>query len=408
MIRLLTGQPGNGKTSHLINLIRQALAEGRIVYTVGIPKLKLPVIELNRSQIALWHQRVEVLPPEKIKVAKLYAPSKQTDYFDLLKEKQIECSQKFIDAEHISDDVEPITVLTNIAEGALIIVDEAQKGFEPTGVNVPEHIKYLTEHRHHGLDFIFVTQYPFLVHKVVQALVTTHWHIRYTWKGRKIHEWPDWQENPKSASSLETATTSSYSIDESTFKEYESASIHTVVKHKRPFYVYFIMASFLAVPILGYTFVNRMYQKTQVKQFEAKQEKAKNESNIKPSNNNFTVNQPVNEVPQIDVKPAYENVQVVSNQYDWSSIAACVKMRDKCQCYGDGGNKLVIPKPVCESAVDSGWSGRSSNTVINPPLPVPIDSTNNNLVDSARNVDTNFTNSQGMGSRASPNNASQS
>lgn len=358
MIILLTGQPGNGKTSKIINEIRKDLAAGRTVYTVGIPKLKLPVIQISRAQVIKWHEKT------------------------LKKDQIVEMGE------------EPVYELDYIVEGSKIYVDEAQKGFEPSGVKVPEHISFLSEHRHHGLDFVFISQYPFLIHQTIRALITKHWHIRSTWKGRKLHEWPEWQERPQSQTALALSASESYEIDVSTFAEYESASIHTVVKHKRPIYVYFVMASFLLLPIALYFSFARIYAKTQKSPETAAIVKAKtNESAIKSSNNIIKVSGPVNTVSQIE-KPVFENVQIVSTQYDWSTIGACVSSKNKCTCYGDEGNKLAVPDSVCKAAVGYGWSGRSK----------PVASKDEQVYP-ARDVDRDFTNSVGIGSRGSPSNA---
>ncbi len=48
MITLITAPPGYGKTVHAVwNEIRPAIEKGRLVYTSGIPKLKLPTISLK-------------------------------------------------------------------------------------------------------------------------------------------------------------------------------------------------------------------------------------------------------------------------------------------------------------------------------------------------------------------------
>lgn len=392
MITLLTGQPGNGKTSKIINEIRKDLALGRTVYTVGIPKLTLPVIQLTRAQVMLWHERT--LKPDQegayIKNIAFIQPS----YFP-------RPSESFLNAAKMDADIEPVYELDNIVEGSKIYVDEAQKGFEPSGVKVPEHISYLSEHRHHGLDFVFISQFPFLVHQTIRALVTIHWHIRSTWKGRKIHEYPEWQERPQSQTALAMASSESYSIDPTTFNEYESASIHTKVTHKRPFIVYVVMASFILVPVLAYFSVTRIYAKTQPKPaVEISKKDLKNESTFKFGNNVATTSQPALAIAQVAL-PAFQDIQLVSPQYDWSKIAACVEFKKKCTCYGDEGNKLVVPESVCKAGVHNGWSGRNK-----PPSVAQFTekTRSSEQVLPARSEEKYFTNSPGMKLKSSPNN----
>jgi zona occludens toxin len=353
MITLLTAQPGNGKTSKVINLIREALDQGRVVYTVGIPKLILPTIQLTRSQSLLWHERTEVDPLE-LKKRQDRLNKKVPLNFDPL---QDFC--QYYREPYLND--EPTYELNNIVEGALIIIDEAQKGFEPSGVKVPEHISYLSEHRHHGLDFVFVTQYPFLIHQTIRALVTRHWHIRFTWKGRKIHEFPEWQERPQSPTALEVATSEKYEIDKTTFPLYESASIHTTVKHKTPKYVYFIVFVFLLLPFLFYFALMRIYNHTQPSEDLLNE----NVANV------IKVDQPIvlsseehNAITVTEPLQTYEDVSILPKTYDWTSIAACVSSSRKCVCYGDSGNPLVIPDTVCKAAAATGWIRPNQQAVL--------------------------------------------
>ena len=47
-ITLLTAVPGGGKTSYAVwEVIRDAHNKGQIIYTVGIPKLTIPTIDLT-------------------------------------------------------------------------------------------------------------------------------------------------------------------------------------------------------------------------------------------------------------------------------------------------------------------------------------------------------------------------
>jgi zona occludens toxin len=317
MITLLTGQPGNGKTSWIINQIKKDIEAGRVVYTVGIPKLDLACITLPRSAILSWHER----------------DIKEGSY---------------------DDDGEPIYLLRNIQEGSKIYVDEAQKSFAPSGTNVPEHINYLSEHRHHGLDFVFITQFPALVHTTVRALVTTHFHIRLTWSGRRIFEWPDWQNDPKSTTSMQCAVSKRYKIDKSTFKHYESASIHTKVKHTIPVKAFFFLVVLIITPFLVYQSVHRVLAKTDPNQ------KIQQQATASPGEIVFNSNVPKNEiaapvqVPPVPVKATYK-IYELPDIFDWQSVNACVASRSKCTCYDAAAVVLTIPEHVCRVAAQKGW-----------------------------------------------------
>lgn len=332
MITLLTGQPGNGKTAYVVwHIIREAIAQGRIVYTVGIPKLDLAVIPITRAQLAKWHECIPKINP---------------------------------------DDEDEIPKLKNFDEGALFVVDEAQKSWKPSGTNTSPDIEFLSEHRHHGLDFVVLTQFPRLVHATIRVLVTKHFHIRNTWRGRSLYEYPDWQENPHTKSVMQDAVKTKYVIPKEVYKLYESASIHTKLTHKTPIYFYFIVCVFIVLPFLVGLSVYRIYEKTQKPKQQQKivqSSKPNQNQELKPIENNALQNQ------VLDLKQNQElSLQVVSTQYDWSKVGACVVFKNKCKCYGDRAESLVIPDSVCRVAVTDSWGGRSKTA--NPsPDPKPSD-----------------------------------
>lgn len=310
MITLLTGQPGNGKTSFTINYIREELKKNRVIYTCGIPKLTLPVIPINRNKVIEWSKRLPLI-----------------GQFD--------------------DEGEQIYELTEFAEGSLIIVDEAQKSFGLTGTNVPDYIQHLTEHRHHGIDFLFITQAPFLVHQIVRNLASKHYHIRSTWHGRQLYEWADFQEKPTSASSVSIATVKRHTIDPTTFPLYESASLHTKISRSIPFKAWFFGIVMILVPILIFFSFNRVMNRTKPQDPPAETHmiKAADKSPHQPQNM-----QQVTQVQNI-VKTVYKLPEIVN----WSSISACLSMGSNCKCYDQHAVEVEIPPLLCRDAAKKGW-----------------------------------------------------
>ena len=56
-ITLLTAVPGGGKTSYAVwHVIKKAHEEGKIICTCGIPKLKIPTIEITIEQVRKWYE----------------------------------------------------------------------------------------------------------------------------------------------------------------------------------------------------------------------------------------------------------------------------------------------------------------------------------------------------------------
>ncbi len=113
-----------------------------------------------------------------------------------------------------------------------------------------------------------------------------------------------------------------------------------------------------ALPTGAYAVYNRLNQRFHpepITQEIANATPIKNENHVydqKHEKNN--VIQSTSYEPQ---KPAFQPMQLVSNQYDWSQVAACMDMGSRCQCYGDNAQPLVLPQDVCKSAL-RGWGGR--------------------------------------------------
>ena len=145
-IKLITGQPGNGKTLYAVYLINEALKQGREVYT-------------NINGISL-----DVLPiPENDKGELDWTMTPKGD-------------------ENLG------------VKGALIVYDETQKlsyfaykSKEKLSSNPL--ITELETHRHYGYDLIFVTQSPKFLHLHLLELVNEHYHVKrpFNRKQAEIH-----------------------------------------------------------------------------------------------------------------------------------------------------------------------------------------------------------------------------
>ena len=94
-ISLLTAVPGGGKTSYAVwNVIKEAHEQGKIIYTVGIPKLTIPTIELSYDQVRQWFKT--------------------------------------------SPNEEGLPELLNIEHGSIIVIDEVQRIWPATGAKISD------------------------------------------------------------------------------------------------------------------------------------------------------------------------------------------------------------------------------------------------------------------------------
>ncbi|PSD65979.1 hypothetical protein C7G80_18325 [Acinetobacter nosocomialis] len=195
--KLITGQPGNGKTLYAVHLIKQALKEGREVYTNinGIKLDVLPIPENDKGELD-W-----TLTPKG-------------------------------DAE------------LGI-KGALIVYDETQKlsyfaykSKEKLSSNPL--ITELETHRHHGYDLIFITQSPKFLHLHLLDLVNEHYHVKrpFNKKQAEIHlhrkacMLPETEAAEKRAEDI-----FKFEYPPELFKEYKSTEIVTNSKLRIPTYM---------------------------------------------------------------------------------------------------------------------------------------------------------------------------
>ena len=213
-IILLTATPGCGKTNHAVwSHIKPAVEAGRVVYVCGIPDLKLPHIKLSIAKPNTWAERTPIDPEEP------------------------EGKQK----------------LNNILEGALVVVDEAMYPWPAVDLkDPPEHIKYLSQHRKHSLDFLVITQSPKFVHPHVLENADRHIHLSMEWSGSKSYEWSEYCSNPKLKTNRQNAVKKQYKLIKEAFPLYYSASQH-LEKPKRsiPKMVYAALFLLFAIPAMA-------------------------------------------------------------------------------------------------------------------------------------------------------------
>lgn len=308
-ISLLTAVPGGGKTSYAVwNVIKKAHEQGKIIYTVGIPKLTIPTIELSYDQVRQWFKT--------------------------------------------SPNEEGLPELLNIEHGSIIVIDEVQRIWPATGSKISDDIKELSVHRHYGLTFFLITQAPNLIHRNVLALVDRHLHIGVNWAGRKIYEWSEYCRSPSTKTSKDTAITFNYNLPKESFAFYHSATQHVQSKKRAPMTFYIFLVAILLTIVFAYYGIQRVVAKTN------------------PDTEIILSDEPVKEQPVIaspqPVKPVelqrnLFDVQLLTHDIDWSIVSACLASpKLGCVCYGLSGERLVVPPESCQIAVTSGWSRRKA------------------------------------------------
>ncbi len=311
-ISLLTAVPGGGKTSYAVwNVIKEAHEQGKIIYTVGIPKLTIPTIELTYDQVRQWFKT--------------------------------------------SPNEEGLPVLDNIEHGSIIVIDEVQRIWPATGSKISDDIKELSVHRHYGLTFFLITQAPNLIHRNVLALVDRHLHIGVNWAGRKIYEWSEYCRSPSTKTSKDTAVTFNYKLPKESFALYHSATQHVKAKKRAPMTFYIFLVVILLTIVFAYFGIQRVVAKTNPDtEIILSDETVKEQPVIAPS-------QPVQPVQPVQSSPSRYIVQILTPDIDWSGVSACLASpKLGCVCYGLSGERLAVPPESCQIAVTSGWSRRKA------------------------------------------------
>lgn len=317
MIIILTATPGAGKTNHAVwSHIKPAVESGRVVYVCGIPDLKLPHIKLTNAKLNTWAQRTPIDPLDP------------------------EGKQK----------------LDNFIEGSLIVVDEAAYPWPALDLkDPPEYIKYLSQHRKHGLDFLVITQSPKFVHPYVLENADRHIHLSQEWSGSKSYEWSEYCANPKLKTYRQNAVKKPYRLEKKAFDLYYSSSMH-VAKAKRavPKMVYAAIFLFFAIPVMAMVSYSRINERLSpsnesTPSLPIADKKVLHPDPLKPEIT--PVSHPV-AVPETQTK---QSLSMVSDQVDWEHVAACVASTTNCVCYGHKAQRLSIVPETCQAAVKYGW-----------------------------------------------------
>ena len=314
-IIVLTATPGCGKTNHAVwSYIKPAVEAGRVVYVCGVPDLKLMHIKLSIPKLNTWAERTPLDPEEP------------------------EGKQK----------------LNNILEGSLIVVDEAAYPWPAVDLkDPPEYIKYLSQHRKHGLDFLVITQSPKFVHPFVLENADRHIHLSQEWSGSKSYEWPEYCANPKLKTNKQNAVKKPYRLIKEAFPLYYSASLH-VEKPKRaiPKMVYAAIFLLFAVPAMAMFTYGRVTERLESPIASTEAEKntiAKQGADTQPASV-IPASQPVIALPNTK-----QSLSMLSDAVDWSQVAACVANKTNCVCYGHQAQRLNIVPDTCNAAINYGW-----------------------------------------------------
>lgn len=316
MLTLITGSPGAGKTALVVSMLREFVEAnpGRPVLVMGIPELQVP------------H---ELVPPVE------------------------QWTRQVASVEDAS------IVQTEFAfpEGALVIIDEAQKVFRPRGVGakVPGHVAAFETHRHQGLDFWLVTQHPGLIDANIRKLVRKHIHLRQHWAGRGLLEWSE-VADPNSPADRASAVRRPFKLPRSVFSLYRSASLHVKTRQRVPWSVWVFLAVVAVVSVLGWRFYGTVSSAIQGEPKAAVLEEKSSAAPVVggaaglsagPGGGGLSLESfKPRLVGRPESAPLYDEVRKVVAM---PGVAGCAATRARCSCYTEQGSDAGLSGDECRA-----------------------------------------------------------
>lgn len=305
-VSVVTGKPGHGKTLYAVTKI-EALAkeQNRQVYYNGIEGLTLDWLPLDDA--TQWHN-----------------------------------------PEHVPD-------------GAIIVIDEAQRVFPPrsTGSRVPAHVQPFDTHRHRGLDVYLITQDPMLIDSFARNLAGEHIHVLrpFGTQQAKIFRW-EHVVDPDSRSERNLAVdTSFFRYPKESFDRYKSATVHTV-KRKLPWKLAVGLPILLAVLalsiVIGYKTLNNLKAKDAGKDAAVAGSSdlvtVDGAKALSPDDYKKTMIARIPGVPES--APHYDDL---AKPTVLPVMAGCVQMAESCTCYTQQGTKIQdADKSACSEFIGNG------------------------------------------------------
>ena len=314
MIILITGVPGSGKTLYAVSKFLNGQFADRQKYVNAIPRLLLPHEVLSGE---------EEMPRPDADVL---------NWFD-----------------------------GRVPDGSLIVIDEAQRVFRPRSSTapVPRHVSALETHRHHGLDFILITQHPQLIDVNVRRLVGRHLHVRRTFGFGSAFVY-EWDSAHMDVTNVGKATKSIFRYKKKDFALYKSAEVHTKASGKVPGIIKVFGLALLLLPLALY-----YGYKTVVKPEETGGEAVTTSVQLPPAIAADSASPVPLTAGQLAAtyKPRFDGVVHTAPRYDELTKpvrvpvpAACVASNKRgCKCYTQDGSPYPTTDSLCRQYVAGGY-----------------------------------------------------
>jgi len=277
-----------------------------------------------------------------------------------------------------------------LPDGSVLFVDEVQKycGTD-IGNTIPKWIQGFAEHRHRGFDFIFTTQSPMFLHPFARKLAKPHVNYIRPWNMKMVrYTWDAVQNDPSTKAAKNLGQSTFVTPNPEVFKLYTSTVLDTH-KAKPPMKLIAVAVVALLVIFVGGGFaIYRLKHVADVakpplvdtKATEAVKKSALGERDpivMGPTAEPIWTEESVKpRIPGLlHTAPIYDKLVAPT---DFPRVAACIssKTRSTCNCYTQQGTPVDVPKGACEvfvsySSFDPWLSGRHPSEVQEKPLEEP-------------------------------------
>jgi zona occludens toxin len=284
-------------------------------------------------------------------------------------------------AEHGVIEIPHIKDWQELPEGSAIFCDEVQDfcgtdlGKEP-----PEWVKQLARHRHSGYDFICTTQSPMFLHPFARKLVKPHVHYIRPWnmKGAR-YTWDTVQNDPTTRTAKNLGQRVMVTPNPKVFTLYQSTVLDT---HKsKPPYKLFAIFGLAALLVLGSVWFvyGRVKHFTQpVVEPSAVEVAAVKKASMTPSPEDAPFDPQAKPIwTESTIKPRMPGNLYTAPVYDaltpptdFPRVAACMssESRGTCNCYTQQGTPIDVPTSACmvfvkNGAFDPWFTGRNQQQV---------------------------------------------
>jgi zona occludens toxin len=255
----------------------------------------------------------------------------------------------------------------DLPPGSVILIDEAHQFFPQTkGTgDLPDHIAKMDMHRHYGLDFILITQWPTRISHYVRKILNQHYHYvrSFNLSQASRRTFSRVVDDPDDKDKREAVESPLIKYDKKLYKFYKSTSLNTR-KRTLPKKFYFVVALLLGIVAFFVYGANRLYDRVE----SATNDSVQSSDISQPASGTSSggiLGSSTSVVPSKDEyldartprvadlpwsAPVYDDVREVVT---YPKIAACILKHNTsaCTCYSQQATKLAISYKACLSYV---------------------------------------------------------